>query len=158
MGTFLIWLHVLAAVVWIGGMVFLSLILVPVLKREPFVPQRGALMRAAGRRFRFVVWAAVALLMITGPLLMIGRGWSPADPGGWPPILVAKLTLIVVLLALTVAHDFFVGPRVGRALQAPAASRTDRDRFLVAGSAWLPRLSLLLAFAVVGTAVIVARM
>ncbi len=158
MTIFLVWLHVLAAVAWIGGMVFLSLILVPVLKREPFASQRGALMRAAGLRFRVVVWAAVVLLMITGPLLMIGRGWSPGDPGVWPPILVAKLALIVVLLTLTVAHDFFVGPRIGRILQTPAASRTDCERLLVAGSPWLPRLSLLLALAVVGPAVIVARM
>lgn len=157
METFLVWLHLLAAVVWIGGMVFLSFVLVPVLKREPFAPQRGALMRAAGLRFRLVVWTAVGLLLATGPLLMIGRGWSPGEPGGWPPVLIAKLSLIALLLALTSVHDFLLGPRVGRILTKPVASRTDRDHLLVAGSSWLPRLSLVVALAVLGAAIMVAR-
>lgn len=157
MGTLLIWLHLLAAVAWIGGMVFLSIVLVPVLKREPFAPQRGALMRASGLRFRVVVWASVGLLLATGPLLMIGRGWSPADPGVWPSVLLAKLSLIALLLALTSVHDFVLGPRVGRILTKPVGSRTDLDRMLIAGSSWLPRLSLVLALAVLGAAILVAR-
>jgi uncharacterized membrane protein len=31
--SLLIWLHLVAAVSWIGGMVFLSVVLVPILKR-----------------------------------------------------------------------------------------------------------------------------
>jgi len=153
----LVWLHLLAAVTWIGGMAFLSLVLVPVLKHEPFSSQRGALIRAAALRFRLVVWAAIGVLLVTGPLLVLGKGWSFGEPGGWPPVLTAKLALVAFLLALTGAHDFFLGPRVGRILQLPEASRTGHDRLLLAGSSWLPRLSLLLALAVVGVAIMVAR-
>ncbi len=157
MTIFLVWLHLLAAVAWIGGMVFLSLVLVPILKREPFAAQRGGLIRAAALRFRFVVWSAIAVLLTTGPLLVMNRGWSLGEPGGWPVVLAVKLTLIAVLLALTVAHDFFIGPRVGRILQTPEASRAGRDRLLVGSSSWLPRLSLLLALAVLLSAVSLAR-
>jgi uncharacterized membrane protein len=158
MGLFLVWLHLLAAVAWIGGTAFLSLVLVPVLKREPFAPQRGALIRAAALRFRLVVWIAVGALLATGPLLMLGRGWSPGEPGGWPVALTVKLVLVSALLLLTGAHDFFLGPRVGRILQTPEQSRTAHDRLLVAGAPWLPRVSLLLALAVLGAAVTVARL
>lgn len=153
----LVWLHLLAAVAWIGGMVFLSFVLVPILKREPFASQRGALIRAAALRFRLVVWTAIGVLLMTGPLLVLGKGWSFGEPGGWPATLMVKLILVTVLLMLTGVHDFFLGPRVGRILQLPEASRTGRDRLLLAGSSWLPRLSLLLALAVVGAAVSVAR-
>ena len=68
----LAWLHLLAAVAWIGGTVFLSLVLVPILKCEPFASQRGALIRAAALRFRLVVWVAIGALLTTGPLLMLG--------------------------------------------------------------------------------------
>lgn len=153
----LAWLHLLAAVAWIGGMVFLSLVLVPILKREPFAAQRGALIRAAALRFRLVVWSAIAVLLMTGPLLVLGRGWSFGEPGGRPAVLAVKLILIAILLALTVAHDFFIGPRVGRILQTPTTLRTSRDRLFVASSSWLPRLSLLLALAVLFAAVSLAR-
>jgi uncharacterized membrane protein len=158
MGLFIIWIHVLAAVAWIGGMVFLSLVLVPIVKREPFAAQRGALIRAAALRFRFVVWVAIAALLTTGPLLVINRGWSPVEPDGWPAVLAVKLALAAILLLLTVAHDFFIGPRIGRILQLPESSRTGRDRLLVASSSRLPRLSLLLALAVLGAAVVLARL
>ena len=72
--------------------------------------------------------------------------------------MLVKLTLVAILLMLTVMHDFFIGPRVGRILHIPAVSRSGHDRLLVAGSPWLPRLSLLLALAVLGIAVMVVRM
>jgi uncharacterized membrane protein len=158
MTVVLVWLHLLAAVAWIGGMAFLSLVLVPILKREPFAPQRGALIRAAALRFRLVVWVAIGVLLTTGPLLVLSKGWSLSEPDGWPVVLIVKLTLVVILLMLTVMHDFFIGPRVGRIFQIPEPSRSGHDRLLVRSSSWLPRLSLLLALAVLGIAVIVARM
>jgi uncharacterized membrane protein len=157
MTLFLVWLHLLAAIAWIGGMVFLSLVLVPILKREPFAAQRGTLIRAAALRFRLVAWSAIGVLLMTGPLLVMSRGWSLGEPAGWPVVLIVKLTLIAILLMLTVAHDLFIGPRVGRILQIPEPSRTGHERLLVASSSWLPRLSLLLALAVLFAAVSLAR-
>ena len=49
--VFLVWLHVLAAVSWIGGSIFLSVVLVPVLRREPFASQKTALIRTTALRF-----------------------------------------------------------------------------------------------------------
>lgn len=158
MTVVLVWLHLLAAVAWIGGMVFLSLVLVPILKREPFAAQRGALIRAAALRFRLVVWSAIGVLLTTGPLLALSRGWSLSEPAGWPAVLTVKLILIAILLMLTIAHDLFIGPRVGRILQISELSRTGRERLLVASSSWLPRLSLLLALAVLFVAASLARM
>jgi len=153
----LVWVHLLAAVVWIGGMVFLSLVLVPILKHEPFAAQRGALIRTVGLRFRFVVWVAICVLLATGPLLALGRSLPLADPAAWPSVFAIKLSLVAFLLALTVAHDFWLGPRLSLILRKPDASRTDHERRLVAWASWLPRLSLLIALAVLASAVALAR-
>ena len=153
----LVWVHLLAAVVWVGGMVFLSLVLVPVLKQDPFASQRGALIRAAAMRFRFVVWVAIAVLLMTGPLLALHRGILLADPAGWPSIFSVKLSLVILLLALTAAHDFWLGPRLSEILRKPDASRLNDERRLVAWASWLPRLSLLVALAVLAFAVALAR-
>jgi uncharacterized membrane protein len=155
--SLIVWLHLVAAVSWIGGMIFLSVVLVPILKREPFASQKALLFLAMARRFRVVVWGMIAVLLFTGPLLLHQRGIPIADPSRWPTTLAVKLGLVTILLLLTLAHDLIMGPRVGRIVQFPTESRTRFDHALVLGSRWLARFSLLLALAVLFTAVMLAR-
>lgn len=54
-------LHVIAAVSWVGGMVFLSFVFAP-LVRNGSLPGAPALFRAAALRFRVMAWSAVAVL------------------------------------------------------------------------------------------------
>jgi len=84
MMVLLVWLHLLAAIAWIGGMLFLSVVLVPVLRCEPFASQKAVLFRAIARRFRSVVWSAITILLFTGPLLLHQRGIPITDPSAWP--------------------------------------------------------------------------
>ena len=157
MGTFLVWVHLLAAIAWVGGMAFLSLVLVPVLKQEPFAAQRGLLIKTAAGRFRAVVWGAIAVLLLTGPVLMQQRGIAITDLSAWPPVLALKLGLVTVLLFSTLTHDLILGPLVGRLMQLPEEKRTGLDQALVRWSPWVARLSLLLALAVLFAAVSLAR-
>jgi copper resistance protein D len=157
MMVLLVWLHVLAAVSWIGGTIFLSVVLVPVLRRESFASQRGILIRTTALRFRVVVWGAIATLLLTGPLLLHQRGIPISDPTGWPMVLGIKLGLVAILLLFTVTHDLIIGPRVGRILQIPTESRTRLDHTLVIWSPWIARSSLLLTLAVLFAAVMLVR-
>lgn len=157
MTVLMVWLHLLAAVSWIGGMVFLSLVLVPALKREAASSQRAALFRAIAFRFRAVVWSSVGVLLVTGPILLTHRGLSLLEPSRWPAVLTGKLSLVLLLFALTGAHDFAVGPRVSRIRQMPESDRTEIDRLLITWSPWLARLSLLLALVILLLAVALVR-
>lgn len=157
MTVLLVWFHLLAAVSWIGGTIFLSVVLVPVLKREPFASQRALLFRTIARRFRAGVWGAIAVLLFTGPLLLHQRGIPIADPSGWPMGLAVKLGLVAILLLATLTHDLILGPRVGRIVQLPTESRTRFDHALVAWSPWIARFSLFLALAVLFAAVVLVR-
>ena len=154
---FLTWLHLLAAVSWIGGTIFLSVVLAPVLKREPFASQKAMLFRTIARRFRAVVWGAIAVLLFTGSLLLHQRGIPITDPSGWPMVLAAKLGLVATLLLLTLTHDLILGPRVGRILRLPTESRTRFDHTLVLWSPWIARLSLVLALVILFAAVLLVR-
>ena len=55
MSTLITWVHLLAAVAWIGGLLFLSLVLVPAFKREGFAEERRTLFQtpALGRKQGF---------------------------------------------------------------------------------------------------------
>ena len=153
----LVWLHLLAAIIWIGGTIFLSVVLVPVLKCEPFASQKALLFRTIARRFRTVVWGAIAVLLFTGPLLLHQRGVPIADPSGWPPVLALKLGLVAILLFLSLTHDLILGPLVGRIVQLSVESRITLDHALVLWSPWIARVSLVLALAVLLATVVLVR-
>ena len=77
-----VWLHVLAAVLWLGGMLFLVVAVVPVLRRMERGPA-AALMHAVGVRFRAAGWVCFALLLLTGTFNLAMRGvrWGGPRPG-----------------------------------------------------------------------------
>lgn len=140
MTTLLVWLHLLAAVVWIGGMLFLSLVLMPVLKQNGLAGERRLLFVALALRFRAVAWTSIFVLLLTGPLLLIGRGED------WR--LELKLILVALLIALTAVHDFWLGPWAGRLVRVSSESRGLWERTLVRISPWIARLGLLLALVI----------
>jgi copper resistance protein D len=153
----LVILHILAAVTWVGGMIFLSLVLAPLVRKRKAVPEFMALFRSAALRFRPIVWVAMAILVMTGPMLLSLRGVAVASPSAWPEIVTVKLTLVALLLFLTLLHDLVLGPQVSRVSAIPESQRTAGEQVVFKTARWLPRLSVLLALAVVITAALLAR-
>lgn len=87
--TVRLFLHVLAATVWVGGQLTLAAV-VPVLRRfGAEVP------RAAARRFNQVAWAAFVILLITGVWNIIAVHGQISDPG-YRVTLVVKLAVVAV--------------------------------------------------------------
>ena len=83
-----LFLHVLAATVWVGGQVVLAA-LVPVLRRTaPHAP------RQAARAFNRVAWPAFAVLVVTG-------SWNVVAVGDQGPAY--RTTLTVKLVVVTVS-------------------------------------------------------
>lgn len=62
---FSVWVHILAATVWIGGMLFLVLVIVPWLRRGGRADP-ALFLRETGERFRNVGWTCFGLLLVTG--------------------------------------------------------------------------------------------
>jgi copper resistance protein D len=154
--TFVV-LHILAAMSWVGGMIFLSLVLAPLVRGRKAAPEFMALFRSAALRFRPVVWIAIAILLITGPMLLSHRGLSVMAPASWPGIVTMKLTLVALLLFLTLLHDLVLGPQVSRVSIIAESQRTTGEQVIFKSARWLPRLSLLIALAVVVAAAMLAR-
>jgi uncharacterized membrane protein len=129
------WLHVLAAITWIGGMLFIALVVVPVTRRLDDPGLRTRLVHEIGTRFRTVGWIALAVLVATG----LGTLW-PRPYLLLLPRFHWKLGLVVVALILSVFHDFVLGPRAGR----PSADPSVRVR-----ASWIARVNVLVVLAVV---------
>ncbi len=73
-------LHVLATVVWVGGMFFAHQCLRPVVLVQLEPPQRLRLWSGVFGRFFPWVWLCVALLVGSGQALIIGMGGMAAIP------------------------------------------------------------------------------
>jgi uncharacterized membrane protein len=157
MDTIFVALHVLAAVTWVGGMIFLSLVLAPLVRSRKAAPEFMALFRSAALRFRPLVWIAMVILVSTGPMLLSRRGIYVTDPASWPGIVTVKLALVSLLLFLTLLHDLLLGPRVSRVSTIPESQRTSGEQMVFKTARWLPRVSLLLALGVVIAAAVLAR-
>lgn len=73
-------LHVLATVVWVGGMFFAHQCLRPVALAQLEPPQRLRLWSAVFGRFFPWVWLCVALLVGSGQVMVVGMGGMAAVP------------------------------------------------------------------------------
>ena len=157
-----VWLHILAAAIWIGSMVFVAAVLVPVLRHRDFTQVRARLLQRSGRGFRWLGWSVLATLLVTGLVNLAYRGyswsalWSMAPwSNTWGRIMGWKLGFVSVLLLVNVFHDALVGPRAAGLLEArPASAEALRARKL---AAWLGRLELLLSLIILALAVMLVR-
>jgi putative copper export protein len=88
--TVRLFLHVLAATVWVGGQLVLAA-LVPVLRGfGAQVP------RAAAGRFNQVAWAAFAVLVVTGVWNIIAMDSDRSHDPGYRTTLIVKLAVVGV--------------------------------------------------------------
>lgn len=106
--------HILAAAVWVGGMLTFALATAPALRRALDRQDRVRALRAVTGRLSRAGWTAVGFLIATG--LWAARGlWQDPDAlleGLYGRVFMVKMTLVVAMIALSLLHDFAWGPKV----------------------------------------------
>ena len=131
-------LHLLAAMIWFGGMFHLGAVVIPALRRDLEESERTRWIPALGRRFRPFAWSAVLILWITGGVKVYELtafrhlGSFLQHPHG--RILGWKVTLALAATVLAFLHDWVLGPRYQRGLESgnlPPSSRKRLRRWTV---------------------------
>lgn len=153
-------LHVLAALLWLGGMFFLAAVGAPVLRKIEPARLRAQVFQAIGLQFRRVGWITIAVLLITGTLNLHFRGvlsWRVlSDAAFWATryghALAWKLAAVAVMVVVSALHDFWLGPRASVA--EPGSPEAIRLR---TGAAWLARINAIVGLILVFAAVRLAR-
>jgi uncharacterized membrane protein len=105
--------HLLAAVVWAGGTVALVFVAVPPVQRLQG-PERAALLREFGRRWRPIGWSALGVAVVTGVFLAQRAHAFDGAPRDFDWVLAAKGLLVGLLVAGSYLHDFVLGPGLAR--------------------------------------------
>ena len=120
--------HVLAAMLWLGGMISLAVVGAPVLRRVEPPALRQQLFQELGYRYRRAGWWAIGVLVLAGVANLHFRGWlrwegALGDADFWQAgvgqALAVKLAAVGTMIVVGVVHDFVLGPAAGR---APAGS------------------------------------
>jgi uncharacterized membrane protein len=96
-------LHLLCAVLWVGGLFFAYVVLRPSLAAIE-APQRMLLQTRVHKRFFLVVWHAMPLILITGFSMVFLAGGMAAIP--WPIHAMLGLGLLMAAIFLAI----FFGP------------------------------------------------
>jgi len=116
---FVLFLHITSAIFWVGGMLFISLVLAPFLMSLPTPAERSKVYQVVGKKYRTYGWTAIIILLITGPIILheLHGVWPHAiftsalhgTPLG--RALSIKLTFVTILVISSLVHDFWLGPK-----------------------------------------------
>ena len=101
------WIHLLCASIWVGGSIFLGLVLAPLLKKLSFsIEERMNLMIKTGRRFNKIALPALVILIVTGiynshlvlqsPEILFSTSYGA--------FLITKIILVIALIVTYVIH------------------------------------------------------
>jgi uncharacterized membrane protein len=125
-------LHVLAAITWLGGITFMLFALRPAAGKLLTPPQRLPLIAQTLQRFFALVWVCIVILLLTGLVMLMGVGMKNA-PAGWH----AMLSIGLVMFALF-GHLYF-GPfrRLNQAVSASDWIEGGRRVGQIATLAWV---------------------
>lgn len=105
---FLLYVHVIGAAVYVGGLITLAL-LVPAIRKAT---DDRSVIQAAARRFGVISWTALGLQVTTGTLMVLNRVWTQT--------LILKLGLVMLSVMIAAWHQVAArdqSPKVRGAIQ-----------------------------------------
>jgi copper resistance protein D len=147
-----IWLHIVGVAFWIGGMLFLPLVLLPSIKNNV---ERSNLLMATGLKFRFYGYIVLGILFVTGLLNMVFKGiqfsWRFFNETHYGRLVIIKLMLFVSLILISMTHDLVVGKRVLGQMQK------EQNKKLKLIARWTGRILLLLSLIMAYIGVLLSR-
>jgi uncharacterized membrane protein len=168
----LVFIHLASAIIWVGGSLFLALVLIPVLRRFAPVPGQSPahltlppdLLGTIARRFRLISWICIVLLVATGLYILPTRysiGFSEffSLGGHFVATLQVKVALVAIVIWISVIHDFIIGPLTSRLIEEMRAGATPPGYLPLLRKCvvWIARVNVLLMILIVIVAVTMTR-
>ncbi|HVG20206.1 MAG TPA: CopD family protein [Blastocatellia bacterium] len=151
-----VWIHVLMAAVWTGGLIYTAAVAVPfAISHEG--QERQRILRGLARRFRWIGWGSIIVLIITGlgnltlrlsPIhlgqLFNGEAFNPDLVDRFIAVwLPWKLLLVVIMVGLMLFHDITSIRAVKRHEGSPDAAPGNRAGSRAAALATLVAVAVL---------------
>ena len=125
MSGVMVFLHILGAAIWTGGLIFVGLA-AGVSRRTLPEAVRIEFFRSLGFGFLVLAGVAAALLGLSGNVLVEDfGGWDAVGDTDWGALILWKTAIFTVVLALALVHALVLGPRIRRLREAELAGSGD---------------------------------
>ena len=101
------WIHLVSAAVWVGGSLFIGVVLAPILKKMSMpLEERLQIMIKVGRRFNRIAVPSLIILIVTG---LYSSQQLLSNPGillstSYGSYLVIKILLVIALIIAFAVH------------------------------------------------------
>lgn len=147
------WIHLLAAITFIGGWIFFQSAVRPsLLEGKAKTPSKEALevAKKIGQRFKTVGWVSLMVLVFTGASQLLDESGSARIETSWGLIMMLKLFVFAIVGGLIFVHDLILDPygAIGK------SQRGETQPLLFAGKVvWVQRFIVALSLVVLGIAV-----
>jgi len=157
-----IFIHIISAIFWIGGMLFTAAVLAPASRHKMLKPSKNALFSIAGKKFSRISWVLFVILILTGILLLWSRGFGwhiLTEKEFWDSAfgqtLYIKLHFFALILIISGLHDFWLGPKASSYMQ-PSSTKIKTSPYRKAAR-WVGRINLILGLCVLYYAITLVR-
>jgi len=117
----LMWAHLVSASIWVGGSIFIGIVLAPLLKTiSESVEERVTIMIRVGRKFNKIAIPSLAILIVTGlynssnilsrPQFLLSTNYGI--------ILVIKIILVISLLVMFIIHVRIIRSEIEKKIES----------------------------------------
>lgn len=129
LNAFINWFHLLAVVVWLGGLVYTLGIISPLTRPENGLPK--AFFVESAMRFRPYVWAAMAISVLSG----LFRIQNAGGMSQLPVLIHAKIGIAVLMMLLGLMSTVYFLPKLQESLQleSPSAEQLKQGQLCYKG-------------------------
>jgi putative copper resistance protein D len=107
------WIHLLAAITFIGGWMFIQLVVRPSVtegKAKPPSTEAIEMGKKIGQRFKTVGWVSLMVLIFTGASQLLDESGSARIETSWGLIMMLKLFVFAIVGGLIFVHDLILDP------------------------------------------------
>jgi len=121
----IMWAHLVAASIWVGGSIFIGIVLAPLLKTiSESIEGRLSIMIRVGRKFNKIAVPSLIILILSGLYNSSGYIIKPSLflSTNYGLVLIAKIILVIILIITFIIHVRLIREKVEKQIELKALS------------------------------------
>ncbi|GIK09498.1 MAG: hypothetical protein JETCAE02_10750 [Anaerolineaceae bacterium] len=128
--TLVYWLHMLATVTWIGGIVSISILVLPAARKSLSPAEQLAFIESMQKRLEPLAWFSLGLLIVTGLFQLSANshynGFFDVSTQ-WSLAILVKHGLVAVMVAVSAVQTWEVLPAIRRTMMRRGKGASEEE-------------------------------